>query len=130
MHKCSLTHIAAYILKACDVHKRPRPTPVRNQVFTGWTWPHARARPFSINPAHISKETRNEGMRGEMTYLDRVRVGRPLCRVDELVCEALGDGLDVAERALAGLDLNLVGFRGLGVNDCYSRRWSRGRQPG
>lgn len=38
------------------------------------------------------------------TYLDGVRVGRPLGGVDELVGEALGDGLDVVERRLAGAD--------------------------
>ena len=35
--------------------------------------------------------------------LDGVRVGGALCGVDELIGQALGNGLDVAEGRLAGL---------------------------
>lgn len=69
--------------------------------FTGWTWRHARVRPFSIWGEWQSwTEWSGEKVR---TNLDSIRVRRALGGVDELVGEAFCDRLDVAERGLASL---------------------------
>ena len=44
------------------------------------------------------------GSKFQETNLDGVRVGGALRGVDEFISKALGNGLDVAERRLAGLE--------------------------
>ena len=92
----------------CDSRRSPpaaepsEPRIVDGEVFTGWTWQHAQAHPFSVY-REIGKRPGLLRRSRNMTHLDGVRVGRALRGVDELISEALSNRLDVPEGRLASL---------------------------
>ena len=69
--------------------------------FTDWTWPHVRARPFSL---YRTISWTILGNKMECANLDGIRVWWSFCRIDELVSKALSDWFYVAERWFTSLD--------------------------
>lgn len=94
------------------------PEKVDNKFFTGWTWQHARAHPFSVD--RMIGQYLGAVTRGGIAHLDGVRVGRALRRVDELISKALSNRLNVAERGFTGLEK--AGFRSSAQNFWHAKR--------